>query len=59
MVFRAYRTNNFLANLLSGRDSQRAGCEDFETVSNVKVILNSPKFNLFLLRETWNLKLFF
>ena len=47
MVFRAYRTNNFLANLLSGRDSQRAGCEDFETVSNVKVILKSPKFNLF------------
>ena len=37
----------------------RAGCEDFETVSNVKVILNSPKFNLFLLRETWNLNLFF
>ena len=64
MVLIAYRTNNFLAILLSGshhirRDSQGAGCENYETLSNVKVILNSPKLNLFLLRETWNLKLFF
>lgn len=64
MVLIAYRANNFLANLLSGsrhirRASQRAGCENYETVSNVKVILNSPKLNLFLLRETWNLNFFF
>lgn len=64
MVLRAYRTNNFLASLLSGsrrirRDSQSAGCENYETVLNVKEILNSTKLKLFLLRKSWNLKLFF